>query len=1023
MIRPVGKRDALPDGGGAILSARRIKQRAYYVATSVVVSLAVALVGQAALAPAVSQFGDAGDFVAQSWQVEDGLPQGSVLAFAQTRDGDLWFGTQNGLVRFDGLTLKVFERRAHPRLRSNFVRALVEEAPGVLWVGTSRGLARIREGAFEPIDSTPRALEWNVTALAKDSQGIWIGTTRGLARLVGKALMWQLPGDGRPGTRINALQVAPDGTLWAGTNDGLRRFAPDGATRTYTRREGLPHQRVTALAVDPSGALWAGCTQGPPVRLDRGGRRFSPVASDWPAQDIRSLLFDRAGHAWIGSRTGLARLANGRLSVWRAGSGLTDDHVLALFQDEEDSLWIGTERAGLNRFKRPRMTTITARDGLPEDTVLTVLEDAAGAMWLGTWRGLTRRAPDGSTRTFTRADGLAPGAVIALTESRDGGLWVGSMDGGVSKLSGGRVTPLPLPVEGVPVLALHEDTAGRLWIATNDGLYAFHQGAFKRYGHQDGLPADTVYCLVPARAGGLWVGTRHGLARLHDGRIAYAQPFRDALADSIMTVHEDSQGTLWLGTYGGGLGRLSDGKLTTYTEKDGLPDNTVYALLDDGGDGLWLGSNRGPARLSRAQLEAFAAGTVRQLTPQTFGRGDGLRSIECSGGSQPVGWRARDGRLWFATVGGAVIFDPKLPPALPKPQAKLTQVKLDRQPLEIGAGEAAPPAASRGDLEFHFSAGTLAAPEKVRFRYRLDGFDDDWHEVGSQRVATYTNVPPGRYRFEVQAAGDEARWGDHTARFELTLRPQYHQTAWFKGLPVLVPVLVLVLAGWGFHQRRMRRLETEAAVLAERHRLACELHDGLAQGLGGLVRQIEAARAELGDTSPDLSERLLRARNLARTSLVDARRSVRALRPPELDGSCLAEGLTAAAQALVAGTGVRLELKVSGTPYALPADAEQHLFRTGQEALSNAVRHAHASVIRLSIVFRRRSVRVTVSDDGCGLGSRAPVETGGLGLGGMRERMRLAGGRLHVVSRPGRGTEVAATVPVGAFTPREVNVT
>ncbi len=967
----------------------------------------------AAREPGGAAFEPAEGFVAQSWQVEDGLPQGSVLCLAQSRDGDLWFGTQNGLVRFDGLTLRVFDRRTHPALRSNFTSALVEDARGVLWIGTSRGLTRLEDGRFT---SVRLGRETKISALLPDGDDLWVASLDGLARVTRDGeVTWLAPPAGDPRlARVRSLALAPDGALWAGTAGGAVRLARDGTTRVFDRRQGLPHDDVQALAFDARGRLWAGTYDGPPVHLEAGGRRFARAHASWPGGSIRALLVDRQGRVWAGTRVGLALLDEHGAHTWGVGSGLTDDHVLSLFEDREGSLWIGTERAGLNRFKRPQLRTYTARDGLPEDTVLAVMESRRGDVWLGTWRGLTRLRA-GAARTWDRRSGLAADDVIALAEARDGGLWVGHMHAGVSRVTGERAEALPLLEPGEPALALHEDASGALWIGTNRGLIRHAQGHLTRFGPEQGLPGDaTVYHILPARAGGLLLGTGGGLARLRDGRIERVQPVIGALAEAVMALHEDADGTLWIASFGGGLGRLRDGRLTTYTERDGLLDDTLYSLLDDGQGGLWMSSNRGPSRLARADLRAFDAGRVRHLTPTSYGRGDGLRRVECNGGSQPVGWRARDGRLWFATVGGAAVIDPRhLPSAPAAPQARLLKVLVDREALNLSLRSGVSAGPSRGDVEVHYSASTLAAPEKVRFRYRLDGFDDDWREAGARRVATYTNVPPGRYRFEVQARSGDGPWSLTPARFELTLRPQFHQTAWFRALPVLV----VGLGAWGLHQRRRRRVAADTAVLAERHRLACELHDGLAQGLSGLMRQIEAAQLDWPGAPPEVAERLGRARELARSSLADARASVRALRPPELAGSHLAEGLAAAAHQLVAGSGVRLEVEVSGTPRALPRETEQHLFRTGQEALSNAVRHAGASVIRLRVAFGRRSVRVSVHDDGRGLGAPGSADSGGFGIGGMRERMRLAGGKLRLVSRPGRGTEVAAVVPLGGLWP------
>lgn len=947
-------------------------------------------------------------FVGASWQVEDGLPQGSVLNIVQTAEGDLWFGTQSGLVRFDGLTFNVYTRRSHPGLVGNYVGALLADRRGRLWIGSGRGLSCYEGGRFRQVDlGDPRA-GTIVTRLAEQADGtLWVATRSGLFR--GRDGQLERVSSDEPGgsdrAAISSLAVAPDGSVWIGRAGLVAQWRGDGTWRRWGATQGIPPtEEVRALALDSDGRAWIAGRRLGPLRLGDDGR-FRVVHPRWPYGVVETLYRDSQARLWAGTTRGLVRVDRAVPRAWQPPE-ITDAHVMALLEDREGQLWIGTERGGLNRFRQPSLRTYAQRDGLPQDAVMTVLEDGAQGLWMGTMAGLTHLA-DGRTRTLTSRDGLAGDDVLALAPARGGGVWIGHMQGRVSRVVAGRVQPVELPALRAPVLALHEQADGSLWIGTGQGLLRAYKGQTQTFTTRDGLPDETIFRIVPARDGGLWIATRAGLVAWRQGRLQALPELSTLAREPIVSLLEDPDGTLWLGTFGAGLARLRAGQLRLYGTEQGLFDDTIYEIVDDGLGHLWTSSNRGLSRLRRSDIDALDAGRTAGLLPTAYGRSDGMASVECSGGSQPVGLRAGDGRLWFATVGGAVVVDPRqLSRSAAPPSVRLESASVDRRALDLNSPRPAP---SRGDLEFRYSARTLAMPEKVRFRYRLAGFDEDWNLAGARRVANYTNVPPGHYRFEVQAVSDAGEWSP-AASLVLALPPQFYQTWWFRALPLLA----LMWLGWGLHQWRMRRLEAQAAVLAERHRMACELHDGLAQGLAGLVRLIEAVRLDLPGGAQSLAGRLERAQELARSSLVDARRSVRALRPLELEHAGLAEALAQVGRQLTAGTGIQLDVDVSGCPLPIPPDREQHLFRTVQEALSNAVRHAGARRIRLRVQYARRYVRVRVLDDGCGLAAGTRAQAGnGFGLSGMRERMRLAGGRLRLVTRPGAGTEVAALVPLG----------
>ncbi|HZG54356.1 MAG TPA: histidine kinase, partial [Pyrinomonadaceae bacterium] len=498
----------------------------------------------------------------------------------------------------------------------------------------------------------------------------------------------------------------------------------------------------------------------------------------------------------------------------------------------------------------------------------------------------------------------------------------------------------------------------------------------------------------------------------HEGRFrAYARR-EGLLSENVRGVLVDRRGRLWVGTLGGGLARFKDGRFKPVTSAAGLADDTITRLLEDGAGNLWMGSTRGVLRASLKDLSDYADERVRSVTCVAYGKADGLPSIDCSGGTQPAGWRTRDGALWFPTAQGVAVIDPsrlarnELPPPV-----VVENLVVDRAPLAL-ADDLRLPRGSRA-VEIHFTALSFVAPSKVKFRYLLEGFDRDWVEAGARREAFYTNLPPGSYRFRVLAANDDGVWSEQGATLAFILPPYFYQTRWF----YLVAALLTAAAMWGVYQLRVRQLKHEfVAVLEERNRIARELHDSLAQGFTSISIHLEAVSAKMGAPHDAAREHLNQARLLVRSSLAEARRTVRDLRSGLLETGDLAAALAEVAGQLTAGTNVSSQVTITGATRPLPARVESNLLRVGQEALTNAVRHAGARTVLTRLEYGSGQVRLCIEDDGQGFDvhtTGAAANGGGFGLRGMRERLIQIGGTLAVESTPGRGARITATVPLG----------
>ncbi len=519
---------------------------------------------------------------------------------------------------------------------------------------------------------------------------------------------------------------------------------------------------------------------------------------------------DRDGNLWIGTMKGLNRLSGGRIATYHAKDGLSDDTVLAIAEDREGSLWVGTVGAvGLNRFRDGKFLTYSVQEGLPSEKVWSIYQRRDGSMLVGA-AGVSR-FKDGKFTTYIGAASLTAPLVRTVIETRDGSVWLGGDGGGLSRFRDGRLTKYTKRdgLASKDVRALAEDRDGNLWIGTSGGLNRFRNGEFVTYTRHDGFPECTVYGLHPAKDGSLWIGGSEGLFHRKNNRFT-AYTTKDGLSSpAIKGIYEDAQGTLWIGT-DGGLNRFKDGRFTALMPEDGLADEIILEILEDAAGYLWLSGPKGLFRVRKDILDAYAAGKIGSISGVSYDRSDGLRS-EPTGGSSPAGYKANDGRLWFPTNRGVVVIDPaRIPTNQLLPPVVIEEIVADRKRIASSLAADLPPGS--GELEFHYTALSLAAPEKIRFQYKLEGFDKEWIDAGSRRIAYYTNIPPGRYRFRVIASNNDGVWNREGASLDLHLRPHFYQTYWFYGLCCLL----IGLSGASAYLIRVNGLKLRERELGQR---------------------------------------------------------------------------------------------------------------------------------------------------------------------------------------------------------------
>jgi signal transduction histidine kinase/ligand-binding sensor domain-containing protein len=931
------------------------------------------------------------------WQSREGLPHNSVETILQTRDGYLWIGTANGLARFDGVAFKVHDSRSVPALRAAHVRALFEDRAGVLWIGLMRqGLVRYQAGKFFQEEWVPGLGNMSLRCIYEDREGTyWIGTEAGLIRRTTNETRLFRTEHGLAHGSIYGICEDAAGAIWIATENGLSAWS-DGRFRNFKTREGLPDNSIRTMVSARDGGLWLGTMSG-------GGRwengLFTPLPS--PGGRLRQLLEDPAGTLWIATAADLNRYAGGQ---WTA---LPDEFgpnlINALCHDREGNLWIGTHTSGLHRLGAGKFTTYGTREGLAHDITSCALEARDGSVWIGTFEGLSQWRDGRVVRTIR--DDPPHNEVWSLCEDAEGGIWAGTPAAGVTRYLGGTKTRFNTP-NGLlhrSVASLHADRAGNVWIGTGYGLNQWRDGkvtSFKYAEPGDGR-FEVVYCIHEDHAGILWLATARGLCRVDDGKIQNPKLIEGA----AFCLYEEPPGTLWVGTAEKGLCRLRDGKTDFVQTRNGLADNCIFQILPDGRSNLWMSCRSGVFRVSQRDLEAVAGGSARSLECTQYGVADGMRTAECQGKTQPAGCRTRDGRLWFPTLNGITVVDAAHLPVNEKPPPVILEnVVVASQPVSLQERLQLAPGARQ--IEFHYTGLNFSAPERLVFKYKLEGFDPDWTAAGGRRVAYYNQLPPGQYSFRVIAANSDGVWNREGATFAVVQAPFFHQTAAFYLLCLATGAGLI----WWTYRWRIRQIQDRhAAVLAERSRIARDIHDTLAQGFTGISIQLEAVKDSLPAAEPAGRAHLELAQSLVRSSLAEARRSIWELRHPGNDAPDLVGDLARVARQLSEETAVTIAVR--GTAPALPEFIGRNLFRIGQEAMTNAVRHARATTITVEVGEAAGRFVLKIQDDGRGFDTAQAGSGGGFGLRGMQERAQQIEAQLTFNSRPG-ATIIQVTVPL-----------
>jgi signal transduction histidine kinase/ligand-binding sensor domain-containing protein len=998
---------------------------------------------------------DVSQYVHTAWKLRDGFTKGTIRAIAQTHDGYLWLGTEFGLLRFDGVRTTPWQPPADQGLPSNFVLALLTARDGTLWIGTDQGLASWKGGRVAGYQALAKS--WIAKIFEARDGSIWI--TRFVNEFslcaIRNGVVTCYGADGGAGHGAMGLYEDRAGRLWVGTRTGLWQWQPNQPT--FYPLTPIEDNGIQGFAETEDGSLLISRTGGITRFVDGDATSAHPFASSMQSVQGRTMLRDRHGGLWIGTSThGLVHVHEGITDLFSRADGLSGDGVIQVFEDREGTIWVATDE-GLDRFRESTVVSYSEQQGLSMSRVSSVLASTDGSIWVGTFDGLTKwtsvgatvyrergtrrvvvRAPSSRTIREITIAGTSPGLQSLFQDSR-GRIWL-STNSGVGYLENDRF----VAVDGLPggvTRAIVEDRNETLWVANQtDGLFRLTRGAlrFEPVSWTALKRQNPVTAMAVDPSGhGLWFGFfQGGVSHVVDGQLRASYAAAHGLAEGrIGGLYFDRLGALWAVT-DKGVTRLKDGRLTTLTSRNGLPCDGAGWVIEDDARALWLGMSCGLVRIDQTMIDAWSAAVdnadpmaaAARLATTVFDHADGVRTYaRASHYTAPVS-RAPDGKLWFVSQNGLSVVDPRhlSGNAAPAP-VHIESVIADRatyaQPTQAGARLHLPPRTR--DLQIDYTALSLVAPEKVRFRYKLEGHDADWQDAGTRRQAFYNDLRPGHYRFRVTATNNSEVWNEAGAFLDFSVSPAYYQTTWFRVL-IAGAVLMLLTAMVQLRARHMLRQHNMRfdERIAERTRIARDLHDTLLQSFQGVLLKFKATTFLLPDRPEAARESLDRIIEQASQAIAEGRDAVQGLRSSVSARSDLGRALTTVGEGLRAdhagADAPNFRAYVEGKPRDLTGLVADEVYRIAVEALRNAFRHAHASSIEFELQYGDRELRLRVRDDGCGI-ERKVLDTGRAGhygLRGMHERASVVRGKLAVWSKLESGTEVQLTVPASiAYAP------
>lgn len=943
-----------------------------------------------------------------------GIVNNRFVSLFEGSDRDLWAGTEeSGIVRFRGGRLEHFGAEAGVPRSVSWIESDADGS-GVIFHGPDETVY-LREGEFSPLHERPQFSRTGPASAASEKiicrrkspntfsecfvDGGWVGFAlpSGPSPDQFLTVAQEVNPDGSTPIRSVSAARAANGQVWLITADGRLAQVENGRVgRIYDERDGLPKyplymmvgERLGLVSKDEHDALWL---------------------VDLPSMRKELLLKESTGPF-----------------------PLDKLEFLSTYSDGEGNLWFGTKRDGLFRARKQVVTAYSGAEGLEEKTVYPIYQDRSGAVWSGS-TGLSKY----ENGTFTLIESTRNFVVSAIGEDALGRILISNF-GSLYVSEQDRFVPFePEKTAGFGfIYAIYTDLDNALWFGGDKGLRRLQDGVLTSFSVAEGLAGDDVKTIIQARGGGLWIGTYDGLTRFKNGRLTSWREANGLPSRTVRALYEDADGTLWIGSYDGGLARFKDGRFTSYNTKTGLPNDGAFQILEDDDHNFWISSNRGIYRVNKGELNDFAEGKISRVNSISYGKSDGMLNAECNGGRWPAGIRAHDGRLWFPTMDGVAVIDPRdIKVNSQPPPVVIEGVRIDNADSEFGQEDASTekvdPANSNSrpriqvepsqqNFEIRYTALSFINSENLRFKYKLEGLDDKWVDAGTRRQAYFSHVPPGDYTFRVIAANSDNVWNEVGATLAIVVLPPFYRTWWFSTLAALTIVLLALL----LFSQRVRRIKLKhAAELAfsrrlidsqeqERKRFAAEMHDGLGQSLV-IIKNRARLSLKQSDHNESARDHLESISETASHAIHEAKEIAFNLRPHLLDRLGLTKTIESMLGKVFGASGIELQTEIDPIEDVLEKDSEILLYRIVQECASNIVKHSRAKKAFILIRRDENVLSVKFIDDGGGFDPsirEADLSKRSFGLVGIAERTRLLGGKLNISSQRGIGTTVSVII-------------
>jgi ligand-binding sensor domain-containing protein/signal transduction histidine kinase len=969
----------------------------------------------------------------EAWPTADGVDLNSVTTIVQSHDGYLWLGTYNGLVRFDGVRLTLFGPGGVPGLKSGRITALYEDDNHELWIGHETGeLSRHKAGRFL---SVPLGFDWvggPIETISQDQTGdLWLASNAGgLFRLRdGHCGLLDLPGKGWPAW----MSRDKTGKLWIISN-GAMGTLEDGTYLPFRfdEQDLASHNNERVLPAR-DGGIWVLRDQQLGKWRD-GGWSVPLRGAPWKNDYATGLLETPSGSLLVGTmKSGLYLFgASGESRHFSRADGLSSDQVNRLYQDREGNIWIGTGD-GLNAMRVRKVRMLAPPDDWKGCKVLSFVTQPDGSAWIGTQGAGLYHFEAGRWSCLSESNGLPNSFIWSVLNYREHRLLLGTWGGGLLAQAGERFEPkAEFRDIGTAALALYEGKDGALWIGTRTGLCRYENDRVIWVARKEQLLVPDVRTIRETPDGALWFGmSGGGLARLENGVLRRFTRQDGLCSDFICCLYAEENGTLWIGSSDNGICRWSGGAFAALGKAQGLPSGGVTQIVDDGEGNLWFGTQHGIVCAGKAELNRCAEGAIRRVHCLSYGKAEGLASQTCTGGFQPGACKASDGQLWFPTTKGIAIVDhSNVTTNLIPPPVVIEEFSADAKGVKGRATALAgnalrmPPGSQR--FEIRYTGLSFAAPDRVRFKHRLSGLEDDWVEADTRRLAEYSYLKPGPYTFQVIACNNDDIWNETGASLSFTVLPWFWQTWWFKtagllGFSTSVGAAVLWIARRRA-RRKLEQVERQRAIERERARIARDIHDDLGASLTRITMLSQTMRSEAvgephKEVAADRINRTARELTLAMDEIVWA------VNPKHDTLDSLASYLSGYAQDFLSGAGIgcRLELPMRLPARVLTAEVRHNLFLAFKEALNNIVKHSSATEVEISLRLAENGFTLELADNGCGFvinganGASGPGKPAGFsrgnGLLNIKKRLEEVAVHCDWHTAPGQGTRVTMTIP------------